>query len=323
MPVEQEHLHVAVGVIRNDKGQILVSKRHKNQDHGGLWEFPGGKLKPGEKIQQTLVRELKEELGIQTETSRPLIKVRHDYPDYSVLLDVWQVIKFSGEAAGCEGQKISWMDKESLRSRKFPQANYHIISAINLPSVYFITPDPDYFNDEAEYLSGINRVLAHGYELVQFRAKKKPLSIYQKLIPELQSLCKKHKARLLINGVPEDIFGMESDGLHLSSESLMRQSERPITNDKLLSVSCHNSEELKKAERINADCIILGPVSETASHPGATAMGWDAFSELVEQVNIPVYALGGMKQDDLKQSWNCGAQGIAMLSGLWNGNIGG
>ncbi|CAG0995784.1 partial ADP-ribose pyrophosphatase, partial [Gammaproteobacteria bacterium] len=78
-------LHVAVGVIRNGSGEVLVARRHERLHQGGLWEFPGGKVEPGETVEDALRRELREELSIGVESARPLIKIAHDYGDKRVL----------------------------------------------------------------------------------------------------------------------------------------------------------------------------------------------------------------------------------------------
>ena len=123
-------LHVAAGVIVDCVGKILIAKRPDHVHQGGLWEFPGGKLDQGETVQQALCRELSEELDIVPTEYSPLIEIRHDYPDKSVLLDVWVVTKFTGEACGKEGQKVAWVTKEELNQYDFPKANLAIIDAI-------------------------------------------------------------------------------------------------------------------------------------------------------------------------------------------------
>ncbi|HIF54036.1 MAG TPA: NUDIX domain-containing protein, partial [Methylococcaceae bacterium] len=85
-------LHVAVGVVKNATGHILIALRHDTAHQGGLWEFPGGKVEAGESVEQALSRELKEELNISVQKMMPLIKVRHQYSDLKVLLDVWTVL---------------------------------------------------------------------------------------------------------------------------------------------------------------------------------------------------------------------------------------
>ncbi len=123
-------VHVAVGVIVNKAGQILISRRSPHAHQGGLWEFPGGKVEAGETLEQALFRELKEELGIETQEYSPLLQLRHDYADKAVLLDVCIVREFQGEARGMEGQALQWVTGEELDSYSFPAANEAINEAI-------------------------------------------------------------------------------------------------------------------------------------------------------------------------------------------------
>lgn len=126
-------LHVAVGVIRNPRGEILISRRPPDVHQGGLWEFPGGKVEPGESVIQALERELLEELGIRIASCRALLEVAHDYLDKAVLLDVWLVESFRGEPAGREGQALAWCLPERLHRYRFPAANTAIVDAcVNL-----------------------------------------------------------------------------------------------------------------------------------------------------------------------------------------------
>lgn len=119
-------VHVVAGVILRD-ARVLVTRRHRDAHQGGLWEFPGGKRESGEAVEQTLRRELREELGIEVARCAPLLEVNHDYGDKQVLLDVWLVEDFSGEARGREGQPLRWCDASDLRSLSFPAANTDIV----------------------------------------------------------------------------------------------------------------------------------------------------------------------------------------------------
>lgn len=123
-------LHVAVGVIFDAAGNILISLRHADAHQGGLWEFPGGKLEAGETVQQALRRELQEELGIDAVVDEPIVQIRHEYSDKSVLLDVWSVREFSGEAEGREGQSLRWVSVAELGKIEFPEANYPIVELL-------------------------------------------------------------------------------------------------------------------------------------------------------------------------------------------------
>ncbi|CAA0096264.1 8-oxo-dGTP diphosphatase [Zhongshania aliphaticivorans] len=127
-----KRVHVAVGVIFNSQGQILIARRHNDAHQGGLWEFPGGKVESGETVCEALGRELHEELGItiQSSSCAQLIEIRHDYSDKVVLLDVWTVSDFDGEPSGKEGQPLRWVDRKLLSDYAFPAANIAIIDAL-------------------------------------------------------------------------------------------------------------------------------------------------------------------------------------------------
>ena len=123
-------VHVAVGVIENEQGEIFIAQRHPEQHQGGKWEFPGGKVEAGENVQQALQRELKEECGIDVTDMAPLTVIEHQYKDKRVLLDVWWVLSYSGEARQLEGQDWCWVDKNQLGAFQFPEANQPIVECI-------------------------------------------------------------------------------------------------------------------------------------------------------------------------------------------------
>ncbi len=125
-------VHVAVGVIMDAAGNILLSRRHVDAHQGGLWEFPGGKVEAGESLQDALYRELEEELGIciDRDALRSLVDVRHDYGDKRVRLDTWLVPAFSGDPHGREGQPLEWVSVAALPERAFPAANVPIVDAL-------------------------------------------------------------------------------------------------------------------------------------------------------------------------------------------------
>lgn len=105
---------VAVGIVFNSHQQILMARRHAHSDHAGLWEFPGGKFKSGETSYAALCREIKEELHLEVISAIPLMMFQYDYPQYSVLLDVWEIKEYQGVACGAEGQVIQWFPLAAL-----------------------------------------------------------------------------------------------------------------------------------------------------------------------------------------------------------------
>lgn len=313
-------VHVAVGVICDGKGKILIAKRPDSAHQGGLWEFPGGKVDAGETIEQALVRELLEELNIGVLASEPLIQIRHHYPDKSVLLDVHRITRFSGVARGNEGQPIEWVDVKQLNQFEFPAANRPIISAINLPSTYAITGP---LIDEHGFIERVTEVLETGVGVLQLRIPGFSLTHHQDVLSVVADLAALYKVQLQIN-VPVDIFKQMQDlfphikaGLHLNRHEATQLTKRPIANNLLMGVSCHNAQEIQQAQTIGADYLLVSPVKNTASHPDVTPLGWAQFSRLVELANVPVYALGGVSDKDIREARANGAQGIASISAWW------
>ena len=304
-------VHVAAAAIFDARGRVLVSRRPGHVHQGGLWEFPGGKLEPGEDVIAGLQRELYEELGITLQSARPLIRVRHDYPDKAVLLDVWRVDMFDGEPSGQEGQPIEWVATGDLRDYRFPAANGPIIKAVQLPDRYLITPEPC-----PGFLAKLEQVLAGGISLVQLRAKAMSPADYRALVPEVLSVCRAANARLLLNADPQLAQELDADGVSLSSARLMALAERPVAL-KLVAGSCHTQAEVEHACALGLDFVAVSPVQETRSHPGAVVLGFDGLRALTELATVPVYALGGMGEADLDTAFRHGAQGIAAIGGLW------
>jgi len=285
-----EVLHVAVAAIVNSGGQVLVSQRPEHVHQGGLWEFPGGKIESGESVQEALQREIHEELGISIVHQRPLIRVPFRYPDRSVLLDVWAVDEYQGEPHGKEGQPVKWVAVDSLRREQFPAANEPIISALQLPSKYLITPEPD---PAAEgFVEHLQACLDKGVRLVQLRAKNLDEDAYRTLAREVIGLCHEYGAKILLNTEADLVQALGADGLHLTSQRLQQTRERPLPLTYLVAASCHTPDELCAAQSAGADFAMLSPVLPTASHPDANPLGWPAFAHCIDRVAMPVYALG-------------------------------
>ncbi len=125
-----KRVHVAVAVIVQIE-RILISKRDIAAHQGGKWEFPGGKVEPNESIEQALVRELREEVGIDVLQHEPFMLIEHDYQDKLVKLDVHLVLEFEGQAEGKEGQLVRWVPVTDLNDYDFPAANQPIVAALN------------------------------------------------------------------------------------------------------------------------------------------------------------------------------------------------
>ena len=319
-------IRVAVGVLRDSSGQVLIAQRPADSHLAGLWEFPGGKRERGEGRWDALARELREEVGISVCDGHPLIRIVHRYPERTVELDVWEVTRWNGDPYEREGQSVEWVAVSELKRRELPPADLPIIRAIELPSAYLITPEPDWAYLE-DFLAAFQRALHGGIKLVQLRTKA-PLAVaadrkrFEHFAATVASLANASGVTVLLNAAGcdapasfisdvADLF----DGVHLSSLELAMANERP--RRRWVGASCHCVEELARAETLGVDFAVLGPVKPTASHPDGRPLGWAGFEALTQSANLPIFGLGGLTRSDLADARHHGAQGIAAIRGLW------
>lgn len=308
-------VHVAVAVIRNKNGQVFVTRRPDHVHQGGLWEFPGGKVESGESVVEALKREIEEEASIRIQDAQPLIKIPYKYPDKHVLLDVWEVTRYTGDPHGKEGQPCNWVDSDDLGKLFFPAANHPIVSAVQLPSAFLVTPEPN--EDKQLFLKNLERCISNGVRWLLLRAKTLSGDDYKVLAREVCRLCEARSASVMLNTDLATIESLSATGMHVSAHQLMQLRERPVGENIWLSASCHTREEVEHANLIAVDFIFLGSVKRTASHEDVKPMGWQKFSTLAELASMPVYAIGGMTLDDQQQSRMMGGQGIAAISAFW------
>jgi len=174
------------------------------------------------------------------------------------------------------------------------------------------------FSDHKEFEAKLNKALQKGNIIVQFRNKNiQDPDEYLTLAKIAADLCHRYGAILLL-ATSADIYQQSNaDGLHLNSQVLFKYQSRPVSENQLLSVSCHTLEEMKQAEKLGANILLLSPVKETSSHPGVPGIGWQQFSQMIAEVKCPVYALGGMQASDLDDAKAAGAQGVAAISSFW------
>lgn len=305
--------HAAVGVIQRADGSVLLAKRPENKPWAGWWEFPGGKIEVGETAEHALIRELQEEIGIFATTFYPWITRRFDYPEKTVVLHFFRVTAWQGELQALEFQELAWQQPTHLTVSPLLPANVPISAALQLPYTYALSNMAEL--GEVAFMDALESQLKSGLKLIQVREKQLNFDDLFIFAEKVLMLAKLYQARVLINQDVNVAEKAKADGVHLTAKQLMNMDCRP--DFPLVSASCHNMTELKKAEAIGCDFLVLSPVQSTLSHPHSSILGWSAFIEISHGCSIPVYAMGGMKPTDLEAAWRHGAHGIAMQRGVW------
>jgi 8-oxo-dGTP diphosphatase len=301
---------------------VLLGRRMEGRDLAGAWEFPGGKVDPGESALGALARELDEELGIDIDpgSCSELIAVPFAYAHKRIVLDVYRVAAFDGTPRGREKQALAWAPPATLDAYSMPAADRPVVAALRQPDRYLITPEPSAADLEAPsgYLERLSRALAARPGRVQLRARGADRAALARLAEAVAGLCHESGCSLLINSALPGARGLAralGTGIHLTAADLASGADADA-GDLPLAASCHDAKELALAEARGVEFVVLGPVQPTRSHPQATPLGWDGFSRLRETCSLPIYALGGLAPSELPLARRHGAQGIAGIRGF-------
>ena len=305
-------IDVAAGILVDEHGRVLLMQRLPGKHLAGLWEFPGGKVEEGETIEQALVRELDEELGIEVRGCASLISLPWHYPGKSVRLHALRVTAWAGEPRAREGNPLQWMRAEEMDAAQMPPADAPIVTALRLPAYYAITEKPgseSLFNsDRRNRLPSLKSDSDPGFPLIQLRMPGASREAIRRVAMQWLDSEPSLRGRLLINHDIE-LARELGVGVHLRAAQLRELRERPLPL--WVGASCHDVEELEFAARLGADFATLSPVRATASHPEAQPLGWSRFAQMVDDARLPVYALGGVGPGDLQHARAAGAQGVA------------
>jgi 8-oxo-dGTP diphosphatase len=185
---------------------------------------------------------------------------------------------------------------------------------MSLPSHYLITPAA---GDEAPFLAALERSLQAGTRLLQLKGKGMTPEAYAALAQKVIALAHRYDCRVLLSGEPALVLQLGADGLHLDSKALKGATARPLPDDYLVAVSGHDLAALQQGEALGASLAVLSPVNYTSAHPDTAPLGWGGFAEIVSQVTMPVYALGGVSAGDEAAALAAGGQGVAGNKGYW------
>ncbi len=302
-------------LLRADGSEFLLAQRPAGKVYAGYWEFPGGKVEPGESVRAALVRELHEELGITVTACAPWLTRVFTYPHATVRLNFWRVTGWDGNigtSAPLEHSAVDWLacGKTATVAPILP-ANAPILKALALPTRMAITMAE--IEGTERQLERLEEALANGLRLVQVRERSWPVANRLWFAEAVTRVAHDHGALVLINNDVDIARRVGADGLHLPAAALATCTQRP--DFAWVGASCHSAAEIVRAGELGLDYALLGPVLPTPTHPEAAGLGWSRFADLIAGTAIPVFALGGMKNDLLADAQGVGAHGIALMRG--------
>ncbi len=294
--------------------EFLLGQRAPGTFYPGFWEFPGGKVEPGETPHDALVRELREELGIEVTRADPWLRRQHEYEHAHVRLDFFRVREWHGELHDHVHSALAWQRAEALNVAPMLPANAPVLAALALPDFYAITHAHEIGIDAQ--LMALVHALEGGLKLVQLREQALDAARRSAFVHAAVDLCHQYGARALVSGDVDLAQASGADGVHLPAQQLAMQSLRP--KFPLVAASCHSTAELERAASLGCDFAVFGPVRATTTHPGVAGIGWNNFAAAVAVPPLPTFALGGVSRTDCDVAQRAGAHGIAAIRAAWD-----
>lgn len=324
---------VAVGVVVDAEGRVLIGQRVEGKPYAGWWEFPGGKFEAGEDAHAALVRELHEELGLEVEVSNPWVVREHVYDHAHVRLHFRRVTRWRNAPSSREGQAFVWRPPHAIDVAPLLPATIEPVRWLGLPGRYWLSNANELGVDvflarlqarvRAAMSASANRVGTNraSTNRAMILVREPGMSdarvddLLARLIATLDAAGARDSFPLLVSSRHSREAWARAGGVHLTSRDLLAARERPPLER--VAASCHDAAQLHHAAGVGADFAVCGPVLPTESHPDAPGLGWAGFGKAVGLTRIPVYALGGLSVDDEARAHEAGAHGLALQRAAW------
>ena len=307
---------VAVGVLIRPDGRFLLASRPEGKPYAHYWEFPGGKLEPGETVATALARELHEELGVEITAVNPWVVREFEYPHAHVRLHFCRVVDWQGEPHAREGQAFRFCSLDDLPAGPLLPATMPVLRWLDLAPHYAITDAAGM--GFAEFMRRLEHQPERGLRLALFREPDLDRPRAEPIFRGTLARVRACGAHLLVSSRHPSEWATVADGVHLTSRDLAACPRRP--DAPWVCASTHDAAQLRRAASLGADFAVLGPLLKTESHPDEPGMGWSAFASIAACTSIPVYAIGGLSPKDLARAQSLGAHGIASQRSAWTGD---
>jgi len=301
---------VAVGVLLRADGAALLADRPAGKPYAGHWEFPGGKIEPGESVAQALARELREELGIDIGAAAPWVSFDFDYPHAYVRLHFCRVWQWRGALHAREGQRLRFVRPDQSPPQPLLPAAIPALRWLALPTVAAQTTIDDW--PTAECLARIGAAFASGLRMLLLRSQGPCTSAQtlqaRSLIAGVQALARARAAQVIVDSGLARCAGGEGIGIHLGA-SEETPPARPRTSV-WVGTDAAVRAEIDRAPARGCDFAVVRPV--LADGAAAAGLGWHGLAVLARHAPLPVFASGGLVRGDLERAQQCGAHGLLL-----------
>jgi len=288
-------MHVVAGILRDADGRVLIAQRPVGKHLAGRWEFPGGKLAPGESPAAGLRRELAEELGIEMLAARPLLRIRHKYHDRRVLLDFWTVTRYRGVPASHDGQALDWVAPDNLPAHDLLEADRPVIAALRLPPVAVAVSGLDDLEQHARTASGPRAWLWRPEEDLNLLSAHNRLRELRRAGHRILAVGDEVESAMLAAATAADGVLLRWDGGDLSVDS---------SGLVLVGVLCAGEADALAAARAGAQFLVVAPPD------GPLAAG--RLAALCDSAGVPVYSAWFADGQFLEAAREAGACGVAL-----------
>ncbi|WOE32376.1 MULTISPECIES: NUDIX domain-containing protein [unclassified Acinetobacter] len=294
-------LHVSIAILIH-QNRILVGWRKADQHQGNKYEFPGGKVEVGETPRDACVREVFEEVGVQLKQLIALNCIAHEYEDIIVHLHFFLSYLHAADLDVIQAP-WAWYRRDELVDLNFPTANKRMIKRLSWPKQIKISED----------IRALNQLNAGQYFYWRPATEIKYAQLLADYSPE-QLSC------LIVNiDVWKQLSELQQNmvaAIQIKHDQLMQLKLGDLSRDIPAIASCHDQISLSYAQQIGCEAAFLSPVLATESHPDSKGLGWSGFAQLAQQADLAVYALGGVKAEDLHVALQHYAHGIAGIRHL-------
>lgn len=290
-------VNVAIALLFH-QAKVLVGWRTAKQHQGNKYEFPGGKVEQGETAEQACRREVFEEVGVDLEQWHSFDIIQHEYDDIVVNLHLFYASVLTAQLQDIQ-QPWAWYRRDQLRNLNFPKANQAIIERL-------------YWSPYIKISENLNEIQQIAPEtLLYWRIDE----LGEDQLQQLKQLNSTQLAKLIVN---VDLWNMlpieiktQIFTIHFKQYQVIQLNTQKLPHGVRCLAACHDLAALQQAQQVGCEAVFLSPVLATESHPDTATLGWAQFSDLAAHSTIPVFALGGLKPNDLTFAQQHHAYGVA------------